>query len=848
MKTHKIITFGLIISVFISMFASCNVSNNTKNELKNLKTKEEVFDNSIKNSSDFALVADNANFSLYINGKTTNIKVLDKRSSKEWYSSPTNLGENNSNDYSAISVEYFNSSDIQNVYLSDRDAVKSGQFSFLNLENGIRVTYILGEVKRTFSIPNIITKSRMEGFLKKLDDFEQSTITSYYDLYNKNNAPDDIYQKYPIVKSQDIFVKSSTIPDFILEQIEQMFIKSGYTKEDIIKDNEQTGYKNDETETTITVSIDYTLTDDGFTAEIPEDGINHTSKINITKINFLKYFGAAGKNESGYIFVPDGSGALINLNNSKSRFEPYSKPVYGDDIVKSNIEEKKTKELQLFLPVFGMKIKNSAFFAIIEKGDVNSNINAIVSGGNNIFNTVNVSFEYNAFETIKFKAIADGSTKMNVYQKFPNSYGLKIKYLLLNGDNATYSGFANEYRKYLLKNNLISKKITNNNHSLNLTLLGASEYNSSFLGFPVVASLPLTTYSQAIRILKEIKQEGIDSINLKYKYATNNGIINTLFDNVKLISSLGSESDFKELIKYCADNNIKLYLNGEFTFLPKDEVFDAYSKNSDSAKNILNDPAFRYGYNFATYEKDLGLQKDAIIKPQKYNFYMTSFLKSYSKYNNKYLSVEGISNVLVSDFSKSSYTTRNNSVDEIDNAFKTIKSNGYSVMTQGTNAYTLKYSDSIDLMPSSSGGHYIIDEDVPFYQMVVHGLIDYSGEMLNYSTDIPTYVLKSIEYGSNINAEWIFAENRQIKKSNFVFNSDNYKIWLDEYIKYYKQILDVQKATKNQIIIKHEKIADKVYVTTYESGTEIYVNYRDNNFIGNGINISAKSFVIKEKG
>lgn len=48
-------------------------------------------------------------------------------------------------------------------------------------------------------------------------------------------------------------------------------------------------------------------------------------------IDLLEYFGAAGPEEEGYMFVPDGSGALIMFNNGKVNAPAYIGYVYGED-------------------------------------------------------------------------------------------------------------------------------------------------------------------------------------------------------------------------------------------------------------------------------------------------------------------------------------------------------------------------------------------------------------------------------------------------------------------------------------------------------------------------------------
>lgn len=54
----------------------------------------------------------------------------------------------------------------------------------------------------------------------------------------------------------------------------------------------------------------------------------------VTDFWLLPYFGAAGAGEQGYMLVPGGSGALIELNNGKTNLEPYeTELLYGEDLL-----------------------------------------------------------------------------------------------------------------------------------------------------------------------------------------------------------------------------------------------------------------------------------------------------------------------------------------------------------------------------------------------------------------------------------------------------------------------------------------------------------------------------------
>ena len=53
------------------------------------------------------------------------------------------------------------------------------------------------------------------------------------------------------------------------------------------------------------------------------------------------------------------------------------------------------------------------------------------------------------------------------------------------------------------------------------------------------------------------------------------------------------------------------------------------------------------------------------------------------------------------------------------------------MLITGGNAYALPYADQIVNVPMESSHFNIVDETVPFYQMVIHGSIDYAGSPIN---------------------------------------------------------------------------------------------------------------------
>lgn len=66
------------------------------------------------------------------------------------------------------------------------------------------------------------------------------------------------------------------------------------------------------------------------------------------------------------------------------------------------------------------------------------------------------------------------------------------------------------------------------------------------------------------------------------------------------------------------------------------------------------------------------------------------------------------------------------------------------------NEYAAVYSDMITNMDLQGSEYSILDEYVPFYQMAVHGYINYTGEALNLVGNMEDELLRSAEYGAGL--------------------------------------------------------------------------------------------------
>jgi hypothetical protein len=162
----------------------------------------------------------------------------------------------------------------------------------------------------------------------------------------------------------------------------------------------------------------------------------------------------------------------------------------------------------------------------------------------------------------------------------------------------------------------------------------------------------------------------------------------------------------------------------------------------------------------------------------------------------------------------------------------------------GSNIYASLYSDFLQMVPLDSTHYDIFDETIPFFQMAVHGLTQYSGIPYNLISDSQRMFLRQVEYGAV--SSFILTQESSSNLSRTNWNdlySSEYGYWKEEVIAQY-QIMDQLSYLNNQFILSHQELAEGIYQTTYEDGTRIIVNYNAVPYSAGTVEILPLDFVV----
>jgi len=572
-----------------------------------------------------------------------------------------------------------------------------------------------------------------------------------------------------------------------------------------------------------------------FTASIDTSKINERYENKILNITVLPYFGAGKMGEKGYVFIPDGCGAIVSLEKSKAYIKKYQKNVFGENPVlyKASV---KTVEEQIYLPVFGIKNGDNSFLGIINEGDSVARINANAETG---YYTVATNFIYRQNDASHMQEGSSREKEVVIIPKQATKSDFSVKYVFQQGNDANYIGMAKAYREYLSDTYKLSSK-NSNGISMDLSFTATAKIAKSFLGIPYTGLVSLTEFSDIEKILNEFDKNDLESYNLSLKGAFAGGIYSKIPNKVKINSKTGKYKTYKELSERVKNKNGNLYLLANFTKVYK--TGNGVSAANGTARDVSG--AISKIYNF--YPENFGKDESVfwrLINNKALEKVINSFARSAEKKKIS-LGIYDMADELYGDYRLKDINDRAEILKAHESAYKKLKDSVGMMYFQGANIYAIPYADMLSSIPTKSSQYDMFTQDIPFYQAVIHGLTDYSSNAVNLSGEQDYSILKCIEYGSAVRYDLICRNKDILYKTseNHLFASDaNSRI--SDIIKLEKEISEFYRANADSTITAHYELLKDVFCTVYSNGNASVVNYSNKTVDIKGNNIEAGGYI-----
>lgn len=820
----------------------------------NTNQTELKFSNEAEMLSTMQLACQNDKFELYYNQDNMAVALKDKQSGKIMLSNPFNasLDQNYSGNVanklnSQVIVTYLEEEKSLVDMYSSVDCADLGQYKIKAYDNGLVFELSIGEEKENSNVPKVIPKKRYEELCKALDDSDKELLEMYYVLTKKSELKDSgIYEVYPDVKAEDLYYCSLELSEREIRKVSALFETANYTADKINADAKELNLgKSGVSYPNFKLTLNYTLTDNGVKVTIPNETISFNEDFPLLRISLLPYFGAdeASETANGYLFIPDGSGAVINMNqNEPNRRTIITGKVYGENASELPKEEATEKTEQYYLPVFGtVRNNNSAIFGIITNGDANSEITALLGRPNGNYYTTYPEFiisDYEKYTRVSVVSNAWSNKEMYLYDKNTTQEDLSVEYYFLNEEKANYSAMAETYRNYLFGDS----KVEANKSVLNIETLGSVLTDKTFLGFEYEDESVLTSYENNVEIIKQLKKNKADNLSLQLRGWQKDGLSAIISDKIRTSSALGGKSGLNKLLDYCKDQEIEVSLYNNISFVGFDEFFDGFKSKADATRTLELQYAFNNVIDPATM---MPYVSDYVVKASSYNKYLTSLTDSAKELSLGSLNLGGLGNSLNADYTKDSSINRGEALGYIEKALKDNEKDKLSF--DGGNAYVLPYAKTVSYISNENSGFIGETAAVPFLQMVIGNNAAYNSKPINLKENTRLELLKCIESGTIPTYLLSFDNTSALKGTQYTeYFSVDYEILKNEILDSYNYVEKVFSKTNGSAVAGHRILADGVTETTYGNGTIVYVNMSEKDYSADGITVKAMDYLVKE--
>lgn len=590
------------------------------------------------------------------------------------------------------------------------------------------------------------------------------------------------------------------------------------------------------------MTLQVALTEDGLVATIPDDSIiEDGSDYQIGTISIYPYMGNSYLDDKeGYMFIPDGNGALIYLDDKEGRFSSgYSSMIYGSDIgfdesdVTSMLWDKYemvTDAEQIIAPVYGIAHTDDgiAFLAVVEEGAMRATIEARPNGSSVDYNRVYAKFiERKLYTQPTSNNSSSGS--FHLAEADRSHSDLQIRYLFLTGNQANYCGMANAYRNYLIDKGDL--KVQDTSYNTRVDFLG-TERESWVIGTSAVV---MTTVEDIQEIYEDLKNASVTDLFTIYKGWQKGGLYNIPVSKYKADSKIGGTKALTNLIKEAEEAGIQFYLYNDALRINPDEQNATFNVVKKINKRRFEEDTYKDVYDTMMY-----------LTPARTNTLLGKMVKSYLKSDVNNLCVAGISNTLYSWNYSGNFYTRYDCADNYLSTVSKIDESTNLVLEQPF-AYLWGSTEAFLDMPMYTSSYIYEDESIPFISIVLKGVMPVYSEYVNFEANKKEFFLKLVETGTYPSFYITRESSSELLYTNSCdIYSSEYRVYRDTIIEYSRELETLYDKTAGSGIVGHEILGNGVTVVTYDNGVKVYVNYAATAQTADGLTIDAMSYKVGE--
>ena len=322
-------------------------------------------------------------YELYYNHESGAVAIKDLRTNQVITTNPYDVGSVQGPTpnikaelLSQIVIRYMDADKAQ-FFNSYTHAALNNQIKMKPIRGGIRVEYTIGREEKRMLVPRMLPAvSFEENIMEHVPEGRARQKLEAYYSYKDAQAPDlterakrELQVKFPVTSRFPIYVFDPNASRRELAEIEGYIREfSPYTFEQMDEDHRETDYTgSDRPPPLFKMALEYYIEEDGLRVRLPANGIRFDeSNYQVDYIMMLPYMGAIRRENIGYTFVPDGSGALVRSEDIGDTDFTFMNRLYGQDFSFFDIRGGHATQ-RWTMPVFGAVEEHSISRTFIDE-------------------------------------------------------------------------------------------------------------------------------------------------------------------------------------------------------------------------------------------------------------------------------------------------------------------------------------------------------------------------------------------------------------------------------------------------------------------------------------------------
>ncbi len=796
----------------------------------------------------YALAAENSRFNLYLKDETLSIIVESKRTGKRLYSTVQNPDDYKDND----TWKGFYQSGVVMEYLLDVQA-RTSQADFINTASEItydrrddgftaHVTYTdLGisydlvltmneagfearipqdSIVETHEQPYIICEENGEDVRIDLQKYAKTSDSTVYTLV----AADGSTYTVPTTSYVSVAGEQVTVRNLDGKAQAAVPLGEGETSEvSILVTDNKTG-KNVEVraDSIQSMSRQVYLTGtklDGSDLKVEREKVKEIYDVSYTTASFylFPFLGhtVLGE-EEGYMIIPDGQGAIINLENNEGRFtSPFDRQVYGtnlgvDDVVNSGTY---VNSEDIIMPIYGMvhTADEIGFLGVIEEGDTAARIMAYPNGVRMSFNWVASKMTY---RFVFNQPMGPSAGQVATRSEKRRNFDIVEQFLLEDGETASYAGLAVAYRNYL-KDKGTFDNAEKRDFDVQLDFLGLERENFVLGKTDVV----MTTFEQAGDILETLADKGVEGISALYRGWQTNGLTGGVpTDSYSPARSLGGDSGLQKLKERAAALNIPVTLEADLLSLNTEtHVTLLYSAFKKITSQTYSKPTFGIVYDTLYY-----------LNPEASKNIGETLIRELKDAKIENISFKGITELMADYYYKDHYHDTTELAEIYSGIIAAAREAGMETSLVNANAYLWPLASTLCDLPIGGSDYTYTDAEIPFLAIALSGQIPFYAEYVNFQANSEEFFLHLMEQGARPAFLLTWEDPIALQKTNSSgIYSSCYELYESLIVQWYTELNALWNTVgEDGMIVDHVRQGDMACVT-WSNGTRVYLNFGD---------------------